>query len=216
MDGLNSPLELVQAAKAAGQTSIAITDHGTLSSHREMQIACREEGVKPILGVEAYISPTDRFDKSSKTDKSIQAYNHIILLAKNKKGLENINTLQEIAWNEGFYHKPRIDREILNEYSEGIIVLSGCLNGLISKAIEKGEFSEAKMVLKDFQKTFGKDFYVEVKSPFTYDVLMGRASYSKERDSNPDQLKKLIYVSKNVKKIRICIVDGEFLNYLDL
>jgi len=164
MDGLNSPLELVQAAKAAGQTSIAITDHGTLSSHREMQIACREEGIKPILGVEAYISPTDRFDKSSKTDKSIQAYNHIILLAKNKKGLENINILQEIAWNEGFYHKPRIDREVLNEYSEGIIVLSGCLNGLISKAIEKGEFSEAKIVLKDFKKTFGEDFYVEVQS----------------------------------------------------
>ena len=164
MDGLNSPLELVQAAKAAGQTSIAITDHGTLSSHREMQIACKEEGIKPILGVEAYISPTDRFDKSSKTDKSIQAYNHIILLAKNKKGLENINILQEIAWNEGFYHKPRIDREVLNEYSEGIIVLSGCLNGLISKAIEKGEFSEAKMVLKDFKKTFGEDFYVEVQS----------------------------------------------------
>jgi DNA polymerase-3 subunit alpha len=164
MDGLNSPLELVQAAKAAGQTSIAITDHGTLSSHREMQIACKEEGIKPILGVEAYISPTDRFDKSSKTDKSIQAYNHIILLAKNKKGLENINILQEIAWNEGFYHKPRIDREVLNEYSEGIIVLSGCLNGLISKAIEKGEFSEAKIVLKDFKKTFGEDFYVEVQS----------------------------------------------------
>ena len=164
MDGLNSPLELVQAAKAAGQTAIAITDHGTLSSHREMQIACREEGIKPILGVEAYISPTDRFDKSSKTDKSIQAYNHIILLAKNKKGLENINILQEIAWNEGFYHKPRIDREVLNEYSEGIVVLSGCLNGLISKAIEKGEFSEAKMVLKDFKKTFGEDFYVEVQS----------------------------------------------------
>jgi DNA polymerase-3 subunit alpha len=164
MDGLNSPLELVQAAKAAGQTAIAITDHGTLSSHREMQIACREEGIKPILGVEAYISPTDRFDKSSKTDKSIQAYNHIILLAKNKKGLENINTLQELAWNEGFYHKPRIDREILSLYSEGIIVLSGCLNGLISKAIEKEEFSEAELVLKDFKKTFGEDFYVEVQS----------------------------------------------------
>ena len=164
MDGLNSPLELVQAAKAAGQTAIAITDHGTLSSHREMQIACKQEGIRPILGVEAYISPTDRFDKSSKTDKSIQAYNHIILLAKNKKGLENINILQEIAWNEGFYHKPRIDREVLNEYSEGIIVLSGCLNGLISKSIEKGEFSEAKIVLKDFKKTFGEDFYVEVQS----------------------------------------------------
>jgi len=164
MDGLNSPRELCQAALDAGQTAIAITDHGTLSSHREMQIAAKELGIKPILGVEAYISPTDRFDRSSKTDKSIQAYNHIILLAKNKKGLENINILQELAWNEGFYHKPRIDREVLKEYAEGIIVLSGCLNGLISKAIEKGEFSEAKMVLKDFQRTFSDDFYIEVQS----------------------------------------------------
>jgi len=164
MDGLNSPAELVRAAKEAGQTTIAITDHGTLSSHREMQIACKDQGIKPILGVEAYISPTDRFDRSSKTDKSIQAYNHIILLAKNKKGLENINTLQELAWNEGFYHKPRIDREILNDYSEGIIVLSGCLNGLISKAIDKGNMEEAKLLLKGFSKTFGQDFYVEVQS----------------------------------------------------
>jgi DNA polymerase-3 subunit alpha len=164
MDGLNSPEELCQAALDAGQTAIAITDHGTLSSHRDMQIAAKKLGIKPILGVEAYISPTDRFDRSSKTDKSIQAYNHIILLAKNAKGLANINSLQELAWNEGFYHKPRIDREILNEYKEGIIVLSGCLNGLISKAIERSEFSEAKMVLKDFQKNFGDDFYVEVQS----------------------------------------------------
>jgi len=164
MDGLNSPKELCQAALDAGQTAIAITDHGTLSSHREMQIAAKELGIKPILGVEAYISPTDRFDRSSKTDKSIQAYNHIILLAKNKKGLENINILQELAWNEGFYHKPRIDREVLKEYAEGIIVLSGCLNGLISKCIEKGELSEAKIILKDFKKTFGEDFYIEVQS----------------------------------------------------
>ena len=164
MDGLNSPADLVKAAKDAGQTALAITDHGTLSSHREMQIACKDQGIKPILGVEAYISPTDRFDRASKTDKSIQAYNHIILLAKNKKGLENINILQELAWNEGFYHKPRIDREVLNDYSEGIIVLSGCLNGLISKAIDKGNMEEAKLLLKGFKKTFGQDFYVEVQS----------------------------------------------------
>jgi DNA polymerase-3 subunit alpha len=164
MDGLNSPKEICQAALDAGQTAIAITDHGTLSSHRDMQIAAKELGIKPILGVEAYISPTDRFDRSSKTDKSIQAYNHIILLAKNKKGLENINTLQELAWNEGFYHKPRIDREVLKEYAEGIIVLSGCLNGLISKCIEKGELGEARLILKDFKQTFQEDFYVEVQS----------------------------------------------------
>jgi DNA polymerase-3 subunit alpha len=164
MDGLNSPAELAQAAKDAGQIALAITDHGTLSSHRDMQKACKEIGIKPILGVEAYISPTDRFDRSSKTDKSIQAYNHIILLAKNQNGLNNIHTLQELAWNEGFYHKPRIDREILKEYAEDIIVLSGCLNGLISKAIERQEFSEAKLVLKDFKQTFGEDFYIEVQS----------------------------------------------------
>jgi DNA polymerase III subunit alpha len=164
MDGLNSPAELVLAAKNAGQKHIAITDHGTLSSHRDFQIACKENEIKPILGVEAYISPTDRFDRSSKTDKSIQAYNHIILLAKNKKGLDNINTLQEIAWNEGFYHKPRIDREVLKEYAEGIIVLSGCLNGLVAKAIEKNEFEEAKSILKDFKQTFGEDFYIETQA----------------------------------------------------
>lgn len=164
MDGLNSPRELCQAALDAGQTAIAITDHGTLSSHRDMQIAARELGIKPILGVEAYISPTDRFDRASKTDKSIQAYNHIILLAKDQTGLNNINALQELAWNEGFYHKPRIDREVLKEYAEGIIVLSGCLNGLISKSIERGDFAEAELTLKDFKKTFGEDFYVEVQS----------------------------------------------------
>ena len=164
MDGLNSPAELAKAAKDAGQNAIAITDHGTLSSHRDFQIACKELDIKPILGVEAYISPTDRFDKSSKTDKTTQAYNHIILLAKNNTGLKNINALQEIAWNEGFYHKPRIDREVLKEYAEGIIVLSGCLNGLISKAIEKEDLSSAKLLLKWFKQTFKEDFYVEVQS----------------------------------------------------
>jgi len=164
MDGLNSPAELAKAAKDAGQNAIAITDHGTLSSHRDFQIACKELNIKPILGVEAYISPTDRFDKSSKTDKTTQAYNHIILLAKNNTGLKNINALQEIAWNEGFYHKPRIDREVLKEYAEGIIVLSGCLNGLISKAIEKEDLSSARLLLKWFKQTFKEDFYVEVQS----------------------------------------------------
>ncbi|MGA1256620.1 MAG: PHP domain-containing protein, partial [Candidatus Nanopelagicaceae bacterium] len=164
MDGLNSPDELAKQAKILGMPAIAITDHGTLSSHRDMQIACEEYGVKPILGVEAYISPTDRFDRSSFKDKSIQAYNHIILLAKNKKGLSNIHKLQEIAWTEGFYSKPRIDREVLKEYAEGIIVLTGCLNGLISKCIERGDLSDAKILLKDFSKTFGEDLYVEVQS----------------------------------------------------
>ena len=180
MDGLNSPLELVNAAREAGQTSLAITDHGTLSSHRDFQIACRDSGIKPILGVEAYISPTDRFDRSSKTDKSIQAYNHIILLAKNQKGLENINILQELAWNEGFYHKPRIDREILFLYKEGIIVLSGCMNGIMAKCIAKGNMDEAKLLLQEFKDQFKEDFYVEIQAHNEAEVNKGLIELSDE------------------------------------
>jgi DNA polymerase-3 subunit alpha len=163
MDGLNSPAELMQAAKNLGHTGIAITDHGTLSSHRDMQLAAQELGLKPILGLEAYISPTDRFDKSSKTDKTVQAYNHIILLAKNENGLKNLNILSEIAWTEGYYHKPRIDREVLSQYGDDLIVLSGCMNGLISKAIERDELKEARMLTEWFKNRFKDDFYIEIQ-----------------------------------------------------
>lgn len=165
MDGLNSPMEIMSAAKKLGHTSIAITDHGTLSSHREMQKAGEELGVKPILGVEAYISATDRFDKrdTSKRDDNTSIFNHIIILAKNEKGLRNLNKLSEIAWTEGYYHKPRIDREVLAEYKEGLIILSGCMNGLISKAIERGEEDEARMLAKWFKNTFEDNFYMEIQ-----------------------------------------------------
>jgi len=166
MDGLNTPHELLQAAKDMGQTSLAITDHGTLSSHRDMQIAAKELGMKPILGLEAYISATDRFDKRAvaKRDDNTSLYNHIILLAKNDEGLKNLQKLSQIAWTEGYYHKPRIDMEVLFEYGDGIIVVSGCMNGLISKAIERGDINKAKEITKAFKKRFGNDFYMEVQA----------------------------------------------------
>ena len=166
MDGLNTPHELLQAAKDMGQTSLAITDHGTLSSHRDMQIAAKELGMKPILGLEAYISATDRFDKRAvaKRDDNTSLYNHIILLAKNDTGLKNLQKLSQIAWTEGYYHKPRIDMEALFEYGDGIIVVSGCMNGLISKAIERGDMNKAKEITKAFKQRFGNDFYMEVQA----------------------------------------------------
>lgn len=165
MDGLSSPSELLQAAKDLGQTSLAITDHGTLSSHRDMQKSAREAGLKPILGVEAYISETDRFDKRDikKRDDNTQVFNHIILLAKNANGLKNLQAMSEVAWTEGFYRKPRIDMEILSEYGDDIIVLSGCLNGLISKAIERGDEDKARGMLRWFKNRFHDDFYMEVQ-----------------------------------------------------
>lgn len=165
MDGLNSPAELLSAAKDLGQTSLAITDHGTLSAHREMQKAAKEAGLKPILGLEAYISATDRFDKrdSSKREDNTSIFNHIIILAKDQEGLNNLNKLSEIAWTEGYYYKPRIDREILAEYRNGLIILSGCMNGLISKAIERGDENEAKMLAKWFKSQFEDNFYMEIQ-----------------------------------------------------
>ena len=166
MDGLNTPYELLEAAKNQGQTSLAITDHGTLSSHRDMQIAAKELGIKPILGIEAYISETDRFDKREvkKRDDNTSVYNHIILLAKNNIGLKNLQKLSQIAWTEGYYRKPRIDMEVLFEYKEGIIVVSGCMNGLISKSIERGELERAKEIVSIFKENFGEDFYIEVQA----------------------------------------------------
>ena len=166
MDGLNTPHELLEAAKEMGQTSLAITDHGTLSSHRDMQIAAKELGIKPILGLEAYISATDRFDKRAvaKRDDNTSLYNHIILLAKNDNGLKNLQKLSQIAWTEGYYHKPRIDIDSLWEFGDGIIVLSGCMNGLISKAIERGDNDKAREYVKMFKNRFGKDFYIEVQA----------------------------------------------------
>ena len=166
MDGLNTPHELLEAAKNQGQTSLSITDHGSLASHRDMQIAAKELGMKPILGLEAYISATDRFDKRSvsKREDNTSLYNHIILLAKNDQGLKNLQKLSQIAWTEGYYHKPRIDMEVLWEFGDGIIVVSGCMNGLISKAIERGEKDKAEELVKQFKNRFKDDFYIEVQA----------------------------------------------------
>ena len=166
MDGLNTPLELLEAAKNQGQACLAITDHGSLASHRDMQIAAKELGMKPILGLEAYLSETDRFDKRAvaKRDDNTSLYSHIILLAKNDLGLKNLQKLSQIAWTEGYYHKPRIDMEVLFEFGDGIIVLSGCMGGIISKAIERGDNEKAREYTKILKDRFGDDFYIEVQA----------------------------------------------------
>lgn len=175
MDGLNSPEELAQAAKDMGQDSLAITDHGTLSSHRGMQEAAVKVGIKPILGCEMYLSPTDRFDKRDvkKREDNTQLYNHLIVLAKDAKGLSNLQKLSELAWSEGYYYKPRIDRDILEEYREGLIVLSGCLNGVIAKAIARDDDAVSHDWIKYFQENFGDDFYMELQPDNPFEINSG-------------------------------------------
>ena len=164
MDGVATPEEYCKRAKQNGMTAIAITDHGALSGHRPMYRAAKAEGIKPILGIEGYITH-DRFDRRDKSERNGPldlTYNHIVILAKNQQGLENLNRLNEIAWTEGFYKKPRIDFEVLEKYKDGLIVLSACMSGLIAKALEHKEYAEAKRLLKWFKDVFKDDFYVEV------------------------------------------------------
>ena len=163
-DGIATPQEYVDRAQELGMSAIAITDHGSLSGHREMYRAAKEKGIKPILGVEGYIT-ADRFDQRDKDAREgllDLVYNHIIILAKNQIGLENLNKLNEIAWTEGFYKKPRIDYEVLEKYSEGLVVTSGCLSGALAKAIEAEELAEAKRIIEWHKRVFGDDYYIEV------------------------------------------------------
>jgi DNA polymerase-3 subunit alpha len=164
MDGVATPQEYIDRAVSLGMPAIAITDHGSLSGHREMYRAAKAAGIKPILGIEGYIA-ADRFDHRDKAERTTPLdliYNHIVILAKNQQGLENLNKLNEIAWTEGFYKKPRIDFAVLEKYKDGLIVLSACLSGLIAKAIEVGEFAIAKQHIEWFKNTFKDDFYIEV------------------------------------------------------
>jgi DNA polymerase III subunit alpha len=164
MDGVATPEEYVNRAVELGMTAIAITDHGTLSGHRELHRIAKANGIKPILGVEGYMTTSmeDKRAKADRTDPLDQNYHHIVLLAKNQIGLENLNKINEIAWTEGFFSKPRFDFETLAKYKEGIIVTSACLSGWIAKAVELGELATAKKHIQWFKKEFGDDYYIEV------------------------------------------------------
>lgn len=175
LDGLNSPEEYLKRANEIGMTHMAITDHGVLSGHREFQKQAKEAGITPILGCEMYISATDRFDRRSvkKRDDNTQAYNHIIVLAANENGLNNLNRLSEVAWTEGFYSKPRIDMEVLEEYNEDLVVLSGCLNGLIAKAIANDQPALAESYTAEFKRIFGDRFFMEIQSHNPHEINSG-------------------------------------------
>ena len=164
MDGVATPQEYVDRAVSLGMPAIAITDHGTVSGHRELYRAAKTSGIKPILGIEGYMC-ADRFDRRERAERKDpldQVYNHIVLLAKNKKGLENLNKIQEIAWTEGYFRKPRFDFEVLKKYSEGIIVTSACLSGIIAKAVENEEYAVAKKHIEWFKRVFKNDYYIEI------------------------------------------------------
>ena len=161
LDGANRIKDLPVRAKELGMNSIALTDHGVMFGAIDFYKACKANGVKPIIGCEAYVAPRGRKDKEPKIDEK---YNHLILLAKNNDGYKNLAKLVSLGFTEGFYYKPRIDKEILEKYHDGLICLSACLAGEVSQAILNNNIEEAKKVALWFKNLFGEDYYLEVQN----------------------------------------------------
>ena len=161
LDGACRIVDIPKAAKAAGHTAVAITDHGNLYGAVAFFKACRAEGVKPIIGCEVYVAPRTRFDKEGKRDAS---GNHLILLCKNQKGYENLIYMVSKSFTEGFYQKPRIDLDLLRTHADGLIALSACLAGYIPRAIVSGDFAGARQYARTLAGIFGEEnFYLELQ-----------------------------------------------------
>ena len=161
LDGMCRIKDLPKRAKELGMKAIALTDHGVMFGAVSFFKECQKEGIKPIIGCEVYVAPRSRFEKEANYDDK---YSHLILLAKNKKGYENLIKLVSLGFTEGYYYKPRIDLEILEQYSEGLICLSACLAGSVNKAILADDMEKAKEVALWHKRVFGEDYYLEIQN----------------------------------------------------
>jgi DNA polymerase-3 subunit alpha len=162
LDGANRVPELVQLVKAHGMNACAITDHGNLYGAVEFYRECKEAGVNPILGYEAYVAPGKRNQREAR--KRGDAGFHLTLLAKNATGFKNLIKMSSVAFLDGYHYVPRIDKELLEQYHEGLICLSGCASSEFSELILKDQLDEAKKLAEWFHGLFGKDFYLEIQN----------------------------------------------------
>ena len=160
LDGAIRIKDLPIRAKELGMKSIAITDHGVMYGVIDFYKACKKEGIKPIIGCEVYVATKSRFDKEPEDKK----YNHLILLAKNNQGYKNLSKLVSIGFIDGYYYKPRIDLEVLEKYSEGLICLSGCLAGAVNQEILNGNMEKAEEKALWYKRVFKDDYYLELQN----------------------------------------------------
>ena len=163
LDGLTKLEDMVDIAKKNGQTAVALTDHGNMYGAIEFYKVARKAGIKPIIGVEAYVTSGSRLDKVAVSNG--KRYYHLILLAKNLQGYKNLIRLVTIANLEGYYYKPRMDKEILRKYHEGIVCLSACLGGELSQAVLANDMDKADDIVREHLDIFGKEnYFIEVQS----------------------------------------------------
>ncbi len=165
LDGACTPQDLINAAVADGQKALALTDHGVMFGSWEFYKKAKAAGIKPILGNEIYVASGSRFDKTSgKSASKRKNYYHLVLLAKNDTGYKNLIKLTSLGHTEGFYYKPRIDRELLQEHHEGLIALSACAGGVINSHIVSGDLDEARSSAIFYKELFDDDFYLELQN----------------------------------------------------
>jgi DNA polymerase-3 subunit alpha len=170
LDGAIKFEELFARCKELGMDSVAITDHGNLFGAVEFYTKSKDMGVKPIIGIEAYVAPGSRLDKDKSGGIADAAY-HLILLAENNKGWQNLIDLSSIGYIDGFYYRPRIDKEVLAKYSEGLICTSACLKGEIAAALARGDEAAAEAVAHSYLAIFGKErFFIEIQEHESLDA----------------------------------------------
>ena len=163
LDGANKVDKMFDRIKALKQPAVAMTDHGNMFGAIEFYREALSHGVKPIIGCEIYVAPTSRFEKKG-VDKGPKEYNnHLILLAMNNQGYRNLCKLVSLGYMEGFYYKPRIDKDLLRELNGGLIALSACLQGEVSQALNYGNYEKAKLATEQYASIFGDRYYIEIQ-----------------------------------------------------
>lgn len=200
LDGLPKIDQLIEKAKEFGMDALALTDHGAMYGVIEFYQKCKEAGIKPILGLEVYLAPRTIYDKEPKIDTNPY---HLVLLAKNKEGYQNLVQLATISHLEGYYYKPRVDKNLLRKYGKGLIALTSCLHGDVPLAILSKNFPLAEKLVKEYQEIFGKEnFYLELQ----------------DHPNIPDQKlanQGMLELSKKTKAPLVCTNDVHYLEPSD-
>ena len=208
LDGACTTAQLANKAKEDGMVAVALTDHGGMFGVKEFHVACNKAGVKPIIGVEAYVAKRGHLRKEDKTDK---AGHHLILLAKNKKGYRNLIKLTSTAYTDGMYYKPRIDKELLEKYHEGLIISSACLGGEVSQHIMNGSLDKAEETILWYKNVFGDDYYLEMMRHQNDDPRLRKDTWENQIKVN----KVLFDLSKKLGVKVIATNDVHFMNEED-
>ncbi len=209
LDGACDVKGLVKKASSLGMKGVAITDHGNLFGAKAfLEAASGIKDFKPVIGCETYVARRSCLNKMDPADRKGE---HLIVLAKNLRGYENLVKLISFSWTEGFYYKPRIDKQLLKEYHEGLIISSACLAGEIPRAIQAGNINKAEAAIAEFKEVFGDDFYLELMRHKATDPTRDHSVY--ERQAEVDKV--LIKLSKKFNVRLIASNDVHFLNEAD-